>query len=391
MGLSCEISGDNFAFMNYSGYAILYHFIIYRNCRYNEQVGKYFYPALQGIGANILGSLSTYETKVGEIVSLPEYQEYAGYLDSRDITRTKTCFARTGRAISSVANQLQNQTTEIAQSESIEILNEYNKIIQQLLDIATELASEQDAEMMQSIEVPIQHAEILTSADITIFRSWQIIEQFLKNTLKESHPGPDQIITASHKLDHFSKMIKDRREKRYEAEKAIQSIDKYSKLAVKYMGDRRMSELQDAIEYIQLHAAGMGKPYLDLFKEFKEHQLFIYRRAERSLEYDEEAIEFFQIFLKFVKDIEAYITEYSDLLERKLMRDKFQKAVNFHPRIEERQKELRHIAGMKDHDQQQDNKSGSSRSEKSVKSLIPKLILTVIIIIAALAGSIFLL
>jgi len=292
---------------------------------------------------------------------------YSGYLTPADREAMAVVFKNISDVLQSITQKLEKESAYIAKNATIETFNLHNKVTQQLNEVIDQLGDEMEKDLYQLPEIPIQGAYDLLQKDnrvinvavefrnecTTVLENQSFDEQSmnrlyglltdLETRLQERHSKIDTVVTMSKNLNSGITDIGSQ-------------IDKH-----------QLDSMQSNIDVILQNATGMTKPQIELINVFKERQLFIFRRAERAIERDENAIIVFEAYVKLLKSIQSYIEENDEILSFGSKYVQLKQAVEDIPRIQERLDMLYHISGTKQHENEKQSQSPKTNNEKTGK------------------------
>jgi len=295
---------------------------------------------------------------------------YSGYLTSKDREAMKVVFINLSNTIQSIAQQMEDVSAFIANNTSIRVFNLHNKVIQHLKDVISGLDDEMTKDLYQLDEIPIQGAYDLLKKDNHIIK---VLDRFLNecNRVLENQAFEEKSMCQLYVI--ISKLELHLQE-RHSIIETVVKMSHNLETIINEVGTQidkhQLMSFQSNIDIILKNATGMTKPQYELINVFKERQLFIYRRAERAIERDENAIIVFETYVKLLKSIKSYIDENNEILSFGSGYKKLKQEIEGIPRVQEKLDTLYRISGTKQHetdkDQQVSNSSNGSIDKRPI-------------------------
>lgn len=295
---------------------------------------------------------------------------YSGYLTPADREAMAVVFKNFSDALQSVAQKLENTSAYIAKNASIETFNWHNKVTQQLNEIINHLGDEMEKDLYRLTEIPIQGAFDLLQKDNHVIQGVVEFRNECKSVLQNRTFDEHSLI----RLYELLTDVEIRLQERHSEINSVATTSKELHTKVNEIGSQidkhQLESLQSNIDAILINGTGMTRPQYELINMFKERQLFIYRRAERAIERDENAIIVFEAYLKLLKRIQSYIEENDEILSFGSKYVQLKQAIEGIPRIQERLDTLYHISGTKQHKNEEKQHSANTNTEKTKKTPI---------------------
>ncbi|MCF7803656.1 MAG: hypothetical protein K9N46_01985 [Candidatus Marinimicrobia bacterium] len=296
-----------------------------------------------------MNTLQDYRDTLEKNRQLSPGNDYAGYWSQDERITTGKSLAGLREWFNTAAKKLEEDAPHVAQHEPIESVNYVNTLKTQLRQTGQELAKEtQENHFYKLKEISIYNTFELIRLDKQLIQTYHDFHDSMEHAIEEKMYSKENLGDLLQEFNSLKSVFNERRELITEIAETDSTLQKQIQYAGNLIDKRNIQELSDAVDTIFETGRGRVNPFLDLLDEFKEHQLFIYRRAERSIERDEEAIKFFEIFANVLDRLQLY-TESDELLSQLPHFEKLRSSIEMKDRIIERRDKLIHISGMKDH------------------------------------------
>lgn len=302
-------------------------------------------------------------------------ESYSGYLASADRESMRKVFNNLTTKLKTYAHQLSENSTYVAQNSSIESIKLLNTLVDSIKKIDEDFQSEMDRDLYKLPEIPLKGALQLLKEDNRAIKAIAEFRIACEDIIETKSFDEETLRSLDAKLSRVSNAEDQRQSTIEEVVLTYRRLNKMIQDTGKLIDKREVENLIDAVHAILTDAEGMTKPQSDLIYQFKERQIFIYRRAERAIERDNESLIFFDAYVELLEKVKAYLEVNSDTLIYGKAYQKLQQAVEGLPRIRERRDNLYHISGTKDHDveaKQPEEEIVNSRNgkKKSGKSFV---------------------
>lgn len=281
-------------------------------------------------------------------------EAYSGYLSSRDRQLMRIVFENFASNLDELGKVLDENKTYVAQNASITAINYLNQLVTRIEHLRDTILEEMDQDLYQLSEIPLQGAFNLIQEDNRAIKS---ITRFRKNcestinTKSFNEETLDRLIQA---FADIEQIMSDRHTTLQKVVSMSKELDTLIERVGKLIDKRQMEDLPPVLYTILNNAEGMTKPQRDLVKQFQERQIFIFRRAERAIDRDEQAIIFFDKYVELLEQIKVYIELNTEILEHSEGYINLQKSIEGLQRIKERRETIHKISGMKDHDAEEE-------------------------------------